>query len=78
VIKDDMAIHAGVPEKAVKAALKQFDLEEDMSGVTWDMARNRPGRPTKVYFEAATTTEIQEAKKRLERLLNDSGFDLYP
>ena len=73
-----MAIHAGVPEKAVKAALGQLDLEEAFSGVSWNIARNRPGRPTKVYFEAETTAEIQAAKNRLERLLNDSGFDLYP
>ncbi|THF71112.1 hypothetical protein E7T06_04735 [Deinococcus sp. Arct2-2] len=78
MIKDDMAIHAGVPEKAIKAALKQFDLEADLSGVTWDLARSRPGRPTKVYFEAEEMSQIQDAKKKLEQLLNDGGFDLYP
>uniref|UniRef100_UPI00146F3A8D hypothetical protein n=1 Tax=Deinococcus apachensis TaxID=309886 RepID=UPI00146F3A8D len=69
-------IHAGVPEKAIKAALRQFD--DTPSEVTWDLARSRPGRPTKVYFEASTTAEIQAAEQRLEQLLNASGFDLYP
>ncbi|WP_019586677.1 hypothetical protein [Deinococcus apachensis] len=76
MIKDDMAIHAGIPEKAIKAALRQFD--EVPSEVTWNLARSRPGRPTKVYFEAPTTAEMQLAKQRLEQLLNASGFDLYP
>ncbi len=71
-----MAIHAGVPEKAIKAALRQLD--EAPSGVTWDLSRSRPGRPTKVYFEASSSAEIQAAKQRLEQLLNANGFDLYP
>ncbi|MFD1730679.1 hypothetical protein ACFSC4_05735 [Deinococcus malanensis] len=78
MFKDDMAIHAGVPEKVVKAALGKLRLEEDLSGVTWDLARSRPGRPIKVYFEASTMPEIQAAKKHLERLLDESGYDLYP
>jgi len=78
VIKDDMAIHAGVPEKVIKAALKQIRSEEEFSEVTWDVARHRPGRPIKVYFEAAEFSQIQSVKKRLEQCLNDSGFDLYP
>jgi hypothetical protein len=78
VIKDDMAIHANIPEKAVKAALEEFRSEPGSSAVTWDMARARPGRPIKLYLEAASTTEIQAAKSRLEQLLKANGFDLYP
>ena len=73
-----MAIHAGIPEKVVKAALLDFRADPNNSAVTWDMARARPGRPIKLYVEAASTTEIQAAKKRLEQLLEASGFDLYP
>jgi len=78
VIKDDMAIHANIPEKAVKAALNEFRSEPNSSAVTWDMARARPGRPIKLHLEAASTTEIQAAKRRLEQLLKANGFDLYP
>lgn len=73
-----MAIHAGIPEKAVKAALNQLRQEDDLTDVTWDLARPRPGRPIKIYFEAASMPEIQAAKKHLERILNENGFDLYP
>jgi hypothetical protein len=78
VIKDDMAIHANIPEKAVKAALEEFRSELGSSAVTWDMARARPGRPIKLYLGAASTTEIQAAKSRLEQILKANGFDLYP
>ncbi|MGY2896245.1 hypothetical protein ACVWZX_004289 [Deinococcus sp. UYEF24] len=78
VIKDDMAIHASIPEKAVKAALNEFRSAPDSPAVTWDMARARPGRPIKLHLEADSTTEIQAAKKRLEQLLEASGFNLYP
>ena len=73
-----MAIHAGVPEKVIKAALKQLRLEEDLAEVTWDMARSRPGRPIKIYFEAGAMEQIRAAKTRLEQQLNEAGFDLYP
>ncbi|SMB97437.1 hypothetical protein SAMN00790413_05952 [Deinococcus hopiensis KR-140] len=73
-----MAIHAGVPEKAVKAALKQLRDHAELAEVTWDTARSRPGRPIKVYFEAATMEQIRAAKTRLEQRLNEGGFDLYP
>jgi len=78
VIKDDMAIHAGIPAKAVQAALDELRSDPNYSAVTWDMARARPGRPIKLYVEAASTIEIQAAKKRLEQLLEANGFDLYP
>ena len=76
MLKDDMAIHAGIPEKAVKAALQK--LGEADEGVTWDLGKSRAGRPIKVYFEAETMPQIHAAKKRLEQILEDSGFDLYP
>ncbi|WP_407571490.1 hypothetical protein [Deinococcus altitudinis] len=78
MIKDDMAIHANIPEKAVKAALEEFRSEPIGSTVTWDMARARPGRPIKLYLEAVSTAEIQAAKRRLEQLLEANGFNLYP
>ena len=73
-----MAIHANIPEKAVKAALEKFRSEPIGATVTWDMARARPGRPIKLYLEADSTIEIQAAKRRLEQLLEASGFNLYP
>lgn len=73
-----MAIHAGIPEKAVKAALEQLRQDPELEQTSWDMGKTRSGRPIKVYFEAETTTAIQAAKTRLEKLLNESGFDLYP
>lgn len=78
MIKDDMAIHAGIPEKAVKAALEQVRTDPVSAAVTWDMARARPGRPIKVSVEADSTSEIQAAKKRLEQILESNGFNLYP
>lgn len=78
MIKDDMAIHAGIPEKAVKAALQELRSQEALSGVTWDVARPRPGRPIKVYFEASSGAELQLAKQALERVLQANGFELYP
>lgn len=73
-----MALHAGIPEKAIKAALRQFGQEEHLQNVTWDLTRNRPGRPTKVYFTAESAADLRAAKWHLEQFLNDSGFDLYP
>ncbi|WP_104990834.1 hypothetical protein [Deinococcus sp. NW-56] len=78
MIKDDMALHAGIPEKAVKAALQQIGSQDALSGVTWDVARSRPGRPIKVYFEASGSAELQLAKRALEQALQASGFELYP
>ncbi|MPY68157.1 hypothetical protein F8S09_15995 [Deinococcus sp. SDU3-2] len=78
MIKDDMAIHAGIPEKAVKAALQQMRSQEALSEVTWDVARSRPGRPIKVYFEANGSAELQLAKRALEQALQANGFELYP
>ncbi|GGK42733.1 hypothetical protein GCM10008955_40620 [Deinococcus malanensis] len=76
MLKDDMAIHAGIPEKAVKAALQKLDEADE--GVTWDLRKTRAGRPIKVYFEAQSMAQIHAAKKRLEQILGDAGFDLYP
>ncbi|UQN08841.1 hypothetical protein [Deinococcus sp. QL22] len=76
MLKDDMAIHAGIPEKAVKAALQK--LSEGEGDVTWDFGKARTGRPIKVYFEAETMPQIHSAKRRLEQLLTEAGFDLYP
>lgn len=73
-----MAVHAGVPEKTIKAALKQLREDEALADVTWDMARSRPGRPIKIYFEAESMELIRAAKTRLEQQLNEAGFDLYP
>ena len=73
-----MAIHANIPEKAVKAALNEFRSEPGSPAVTWEMARARPGRPIKLHLEAASTTEILAAKRRLEQILEANGFDLYP
>ncbi|GAA3997223.1 hypothetical protein GCM10022631_04660 [Deinococcus rubellus] len=78
VIKDDMAIHAGIPEKAVNAALKELRAEESLSDVTWETAKVRSGRPIKIYFEAESMNDIHAAKKRLEQILDANGFDLYP
>jgi len=68
VIKDDMIIHAGIPAKAVYAALGKLLSEADGSTVTWGMARIQPGHPLELSLEATTTTEIQAAKRRLEQL----------
>lgn len=73
-----MAIHAGIPEKAVKAALQKVRSQEALSEVTWDVARSRPGRPIKVYFEAGSGAELQRVKRALEQALQDGGFELYP
>ncbi|AWN24079.1 hypothetical protein DKM44_13255 [Deinococcus irradiatisoli] len=78
MIKDDMAIHAGIPEKAVKAALKELRTEESLAEVEWETAKVRPGRPIKIYFEATSMNGIHAAKKRLEQILDANGFDLYP
>ncbi|SMB81663.1 hypothetical protein SAMN00790413_04668 [Deinococcus hopiensis KR-140] len=78
VLKDDMAIHAGIPEKAVKAALQKLKDDPAYEGTTWDLGKTRAGRPIKVYFEAETMPQIHAAKKRLEQLLDEAGFDLYP
>ncbi|WP_161884047.1 hypothetical protein [Deinococcus alpinitundrae] len=77
MIKDDMAIHAGIPEKAVNAALKELRSDESLSEVTWETAKARPGRPIKLYFEAPNMDGIYAAKKRLEQILDANGFDLY-
>nr|WP_157457449.1 MULTISPECIES: hypothetical protein [Deinococcus] len=73
-----MAIHAGIPEKAVKASLTRLRERTDLADVSWDVAKSRPGRPIKVYFEAETMAEIQVVKRALEQDLNEHGFDLYP
>lgn len=73
-----MAIHAGIPEKAVKAALLKIRENETYAGVTWDLGKTRSGRPIKIYFEAETMTEIHAVKKQLEQVLDEAGFDLYP
>lgn len=73
-----MAIHAGIPEKAVKAALQQLREDEAHAGITWDLSKTRTGRPIKVYFEAETMPQIHAVKKRLEQVLDEAGFDLYP
>ncbi|WP_084051468.1 hypothetical protein [Deinococcus hopiensis] len=78
MLKDDMAIHAGIPEKAVKAALQKLQEDQAYGGTTWDLGKTRAGRPIKVYFEADTMPQIHAAKKRLEQLLDEAGFDLYP
>ncbi|MFC4427027.1 hypothetical protein [Deinococcus navajonensis] len=78
MLKDDMAIHAGIPEKAVKAALQKLREEAAFEGMSWDMGKTRAGRPIKVYFESETMGEIHAAKKRLEQLLDEAGYDLYP
>ena len=78
MIKDDMAIHANIPEKVVKSVLEQIRADPASGAVTWEMARARPGRPIKLYLEAASTTEIQAGKKRMEQLLESNGFNLYP
>ena len=78
VLKDDMAIHAGIPEKAVKAALQKLQEDQAHEGTTWDLGKTRAGRPIKVYFEAETLPQIHAAKNRLEQLLDEAGFDLYP
>ena len=78
VIKDDMAIHAGIPAKAVNAALTELRAEESLSEVTWETAKIRAGRPIKIYFEAENMDGIYAAKKRLEQILDTNGFDLYP
>lgn len=76
MLKDDMAIHAGIPEKVILGALRQLSAE--MEDVTWDMGRTRPGRPVKVFFEAETIADVQRAKRHLEKLLGDAGYDLIP
>ena len=73
-----MAIHAGIPEKAVKAALQELGSDERLGAVTWETAKVRSGRPIKIYFEAASMDDIHTAKKRLEQILDANGFDLYP
>jgi len=78
VIKDDMALHAGIPEKAVNVALKELRADESLSDVTWETAKVRSGRPIKLYFEAPNMDGIYAAKKRLEQILDANGFDLYP
>ena len=52
--------------------------QEALSVVTWDVARSRPGRPIKVYFEAKSGAELQRAKQALEQVLQANGFELYP
>lgn len=77
-MKDDMAIHAGIPEKAVKAVLEEFRSDPGSSGVTLDIGKARSGRPIKLQLEAESSAEIQAAKKRVEQLLETRGFNLYP
>lgn len=76
--KDDMAIQAQIPPKAIHAALATLRADEDMADVQWDVAKSKPSRPTKVYFEADRLEALREAKRRLERLLTDAGYELYP
>ncbi|MFC4454692.1 hypothetical protein [Deinococcus sonorensis] len=78
MMKDDMAIHAGIPEKAVKAAVSKLQDDEQLVDVTWTLPRARPGRPIKVAIEAERSADIQLAKQRLEQLLGEAGYDLYP
>ncbi|PYE53810.1 hypothetical protein [Deinococcus yavapaiensis] len=76
--KDDMAIEAHIPPKAIHAALAALRLQDEVADVQWDVAKSKPSRPTKVYFQAERIEALREAKNRLERLLNEAGYDLYP
>ena len=76
--KDDMAIQAHIPPKAIHAALEALRSEEALAEVEWDVAKSKPSRPTKVYFQAERIEALREAKNRLERLLTEAGYDLYP
>ncbi|MFC4640305.1 hypothetical protein [Deinococcus hohokamensis] len=78
MLKDDMAIHAGIPEKAIKAALLKLEDDATSAGVSWDLSKTRAGRPIKIYLQADTMMEIQAVKNRIEQVLGEAGFDLYP
>lgn len=76
--KDDLAIHGRIPEKAIRSALATLRLDGELAEVEWNAAKSKPPRPTKVFFEAENIEDLRKAKARLEKLLTDAGFDLYP
>lgn len=76
--KDDLVIHGRIPEKAIRSALEALRLDGELSEVEWKASKSKPPRPTKVLFEADDIQDLRKAKNRLEKLLTDAGFDLYP
>ena len=76
--KDDLAIQGRIPEKAIRAALAALRQDGELAGVEWNASKSKPPRPTKVFFEADDIADLRKAKARLEKLLSDAGFDLYP
>ena len=78
MLKDDLAIHTGIPDKVIKSALTTLREDERLASVEWDVPKRKGSRPTKVYFKAERLEDVRAAKDRLEEILRDAGYELYP